>query len=98
MPTRILGLSAYYHDSAACLVEDGRIVAAAQEERFTRKKHDAGFPSNAVAFCLREAGITAKEIDLVDPFERQPGSVAIQAETQRAPVVDRQPLAALGLV
>ena len=60
MPTRILGLSAYYHDSAACLVEDGRIVAAAQEERFTRKKHDPDFPSNAVAYCLREAGITAR--------------------------------------
>ena len=50
MPTRILGISAYYHDSAACLVEDGRIVAAAQEERFTRKKHDANFPSRAVAY------------------------------------------------
>ena len=58
MPTRILGLSAYYHDSAACLVEDGRIVAAAQEERFTRKKHDADFPSRAVEYCLSEAGIT----------------------------------------
>ncbi len=54
MPTRILGISAYYHDSAACLVEDGRIVAAAQEERFTRKKHDANFPSRAVEYCLRE--------------------------------------------
>ena len=70
MPTRILGLSAYYHDSAACLVEDGRIVAAAQEERFTRKKHDPGFPSNAVAYCLREAGITAKELDLVGFYEK----------------------------
>ena len=70
MPTRILGLSAYYHDSAACLVEDGRIVAAAQEERFTRKKHDPDFPSNAVAYCLREAGITAKEVDLVGFYEK----------------------------
>src|SRR4051812_11997151 len=70
MPTRILGLSAYYHDSAACLVEDGRIVAAAQEERFTRKKHDPDFPSNAVAYCLREAGITAKELDLVGFYEK----------------------------
>ena len=70
MPTRILGLSAYYHDSAACLVEDGRIVAAAQEERFTRKKHDPGFPSNAVAYCLREAGITAGELDLVGFYEK----------------------------
>jgi len=70
VPTRILGLSAYYHDSAACLVEDGRIVAAAQEERFTRKKHDPDFPSNAVAYCLREAGITAKEVDLVGFYEK----------------------------
>jgi len=70
VPTRILGLSAYYHDSAACLVEDGRIVAAAQEERFTRKKHDPGFPVNAVAYCLREAGITAKELDLVGFYEK----------------------------
>ena len=56
-PIRILGLSAYYHDSAACLLVDGRIVAAAQEERFTRKKHDERFPSHAVAYCLKEAGI-----------------------------------------
>ena len=70
MPTRILGISAYYHDSAACLVEDGRIVAAAQEERFTRKKHDAGFPSRAVAYCLREGGITTKELDLVGFYEK----------------------------
>src|SRR5260221_803635 len=70
VPTRILGLSAYYHDSAACLVEDGRIVAAAQEERFTRKKHDAGFPSRAVDYCLREAGITTKELDLVGFYEK----------------------------
>ena len=70
MPTRILGISAYYHDSAACLVEDGRLVAAAQEERFTRKKHDAGFPSNAVAYCLREAGITAGELNLVGFYEK----------------------------
>ena len=70
MPKRILGISAYYHDSAACLVEDGRIVAAAQEERFTRKKHDASFPSKAVAYCLGEAGITARELDLVGFYEK----------------------------
>ncbi|HET9831822.1 MAG TPA: carbamoyltransferase [Vicinamibacterales bacterium] len=70
MPTRILGLSAYYHDSAACLVEDGRVVAAAQEERFTRRKHDPEFPSNAVAYCLRQAGITATELDLVGFYEK----------------------------
>ena len=70
MPTRILGLSAYYHDSAACLVEDGRIVAAAQEERFTRRKHDAAFPTQAVAYCLREAGITAADLNLVGFYEK----------------------------
>jgi carbamoyltransferase len=70
VPTRILGLSAYYHDSAACLVEDGRIVAAAQEERFTRKKHDAGFPLRAVEYCLREAGIDASQLALVGFYEK----------------------------
>ena len=70
MPTRILGISAYYHDSAACLVVDGQIVAAAQEERFTRKKHDAGFPSKAVDYCLKEAGITAAELDYAGFYEK----------------------------
>src|SRR5438034_9285637 len=70
MATRILGISAYYHDSAACLVEDGRIVAAAQEERFTRKKHDATFPSRAVEYCLREAGVEAPALDLVGFYEK----------------------------
>jgi len=70
LPVRILGISAYYHDSAAVLVEDGRIVAAAQEERFTRKKHDASFPSNAVEFCLREAGITPRTLDVVGFYEK----------------------------
>ena len=70
MPTRILGISAYYHDSAACLVEDGRIVAAAQEERFTRKKFDASFPSAAIDYCLREAGVTAQALDLVGFYEK----------------------------
>src|SRR6058998_1213678 len=68
--TCILGLSAYYHDSAACLVEDGRIVAAAQEERFTRKKHDAGFPSRAVQYCLREADAAPDDLDLVGFYEK----------------------------
>jgi carbamoyltransferase len=70
MAVRILGVSAYYHDSAACLVEDGRIVAAAQEERFTRKKHDSRFPSHAVEYCLREAGITADQLDFVGFYEK----------------------------
>ena len=70
MSTRILGISAFYHDSAACLVEDGRIVAAVQEERFTRKKHDASFPSRSVDYCLHEAGISAGELDLVGFYEK----------------------------
>jgi carbamoyltransferase len=57
----ILGLSAYYHDSAAALAVDGRIVAAAQEERFSRKKFDARFPRQAIAYCLRAAGLTLND-------------------------------------
>src|SRR6476619_5371396 len=68
--TAILGISAFYHDAAACLVVDGEIVAAAQEERFTRKKHDAGFPSHAVAYCLREGGITIDQVDHVGFYEK----------------------------
>lgn len=67
---KILGLSAFYHDSAACLVVDGEVVAAAQEERFTRKKHDAGFPSQAVAYCLAEAGIDALDLDYVVFYDK----------------------------
>ena len=66
----ILGLSAFYHDSAACLVRDGEIVAAAQEERFTRKKHDASFPKHAVMYCLREGGINVKELEYVAFYEK----------------------------
>src|SRR5919107_2896510 len=62
MATHILGVSAFYHDSAACLVSDGNIVAAAQEERFTRKKFDAGFPTNAVRFSLERGGITLADL------------------------------------
>jgi carbamoyltransferase len=63
--TYILGISAYYHDSAAALLRDGEIVAAAQEERFSRMKHDPRFPSNAVDYCLREAGITIDQVEAV---------------------------------
>lgn len=66
----ILGISAFYHDSAAALVRDGQIFAAAQEERFTRKKHDQRFPSNAVDYCLDSAGITAEELDYVVFYEK----------------------------
>lgn len=67
---RILGLSAFYHDSAAALVEDGHIVAAAQEERFTRKKHDARFPRFAAAYCLAEAGIKLEDVDYVAFYDK----------------------------
>ena len=66
----ILGISAFYHDSAACLVKDGEIVAAAQEERFTRKKHDHAFPSNAIQYCLKESGIDGTELDVVAFYEK----------------------------
>ena len=66
----ILGLSAYYHDSAACLVRDGRIVAAAQEERFTRKKHDPGFPSHAVRYCLREGRIGLADVRYIVFYDK----------------------------
>jgi carbamoyltransferase len=67
---RILGISAYYHDSAAALVEDGEIVAAVQEERFTRKKHDAGFPAHAIDYCLNHANINLSEIDYVVFYDK----------------------------
>ena len=66
----ILGVSAFYHDSAACLVQDGRISAAAQEERFTRIKHDAAFPGRAIEFCLSEGGIAADDLDLVAFYDK----------------------------
>jgi len=66
----ILGISAFYHDSAACLVQDGVVVAAAQEERFTRKKHDYNFPQQAMDFCLEQGGITAEDLDLVTFYDK----------------------------
>jgi len=70
MARHILGISAFYHDSAACLLRDGEIVAAAQEERFTRKKGDASFPGNAIAFCLRAAGVGIGDIDFVGFYDK----------------------------
>ena len=67
---RTLGISAFYHDSAAALVEDGRIIAAAQEERFTRKKHDASFPHNAVSYCLEESEVTLGQIDHIAFYDK----------------------------
>ena len=67
---RILGISAFYHDSAAALVRDGEIVAAAQEERFTRKKHDSRFPSNAVEYCLSQEGVGLSDVDFVAFYDK----------------------------
>jgi carbamoyltransferase len=66
----ILGISAYYHDSAACLVQGGDIVAAVQEERFTRKKHDQSFPQNAIKYCLESAGLTSQDLDYVAFYDK----------------------------
>lgn len=67
----ILGISCYYHDAAACLQKDGKIVAAAQEERFTRKKHDDSFPVNAITFCLTHVGITSRQLDCVGFYDKK---------------------------
>ena len=68
--TYLLGISAYYHDSAAALIKNGEIIAAAQEERFTRIKQDSNFPINAVNYCLKEAGITPEMLDGVVYYEK----------------------------
>ena len=70
MPHYVLGLSAYYHDSAAAIVRDGEIIAAAQEERFTRIKHDSAFPKHAVEYCLREAGISPEQVSYVVFYDK----------------------------
>ncbi len=67
---RILGVSAFYHDSAAALIDEGRVVAAAQEERFTRKKHDSGFPAHAIEYCLEEGGLSISDIDSVVFYDK----------------------------
>jgi len=66
----ILGISAYYHDSAACLVRDGQVISAAQEERFTRKKHDSTFPNNAISYCLKEAGIAPHQVEYIVFYDK----------------------------
>ena len=66
----ILGISAYYHDSAAALLRDGEIIAAAQEERFTRKKHDSRFPENAINYCLSEASISLADVSQVVFYDK----------------------------
>src|SRR5262249_51608379 len=69
-PVDILGISCYYHDAAAVLLRDGQLVAAAEEERFSRIKHDYGFPKNAIRYCLEEGQITGKDLDYVVFFEK----------------------------
>src|SRR5436309_1473892 len=66
----ILGISCFYHDAAACLIQDGRLVAAASEERFTRKKHDEGFPHQAIQYCLKAGKITTKDLDYVGFYDK----------------------------
>ncbi len=66
----IIGISAFYHDSAACLIKDEKIIAAAQEERFTRKKHDAGMPLNAIRYCLKEAGVSISDVDYIAFYDK----------------------------
>src|SRR4029434_7004073 len=67
---RVLGISAFYHDSAAAIVEDGEIIAAAQEERFTRRKHDPNFPTHAVGYCLREAGCSLEALACIAFYDK----------------------------
>src|SRR5258707_3264613 len=67
---RVLGISAFYHDSAAALIEDGHLVGAVQEERFTRKKHDSGFPQHAVQYCLDVAGLKLADVDYVAFYDK----------------------------
>src|SRR5262245_33011169 len=67
---QILGISAYYHDSAACLVRDGQVAAAAQEERFTRRKHDSGFPRQAVRYCLKEGSISLTDLSHIVFYDK----------------------------
>src|SRR6478736_3166499 len=80
----ILGISAYYHDAAAALVRDGEIVAAAQEERFTRKKNDSDFPQQAIAFCLRHGKVDAAELDAVVFYDKPILKFARMLETYLA--------------
>jgi len=68
--TAILGISAFYHDSAAALIVDGKIIAAAQEERFTRKKHDPSYPINAINYCLKEAKLSLEQVDYIAFYDK----------------------------
>lgn len=92
--TSILGISAFYHDSAAALVVDGKIVAAAQEERFTRRRHDSGYPERAVAYCLREAGLTPDALDYVAFYEKPLRKFPIRCRLPFDPTTMVQPFEA----
>ena len=81
--TAILGISTYYHDSAACLVIDGETVGAAQEERFSRKKHDHGFPTHAITYCFEEAGLSLDQLDYVGRWS-PPNSLELPVLEQRS--------------
>ncbi|HRE31708.1 MAG TPA: carbamoyltransferase N-terminal domain-containing protein, partial [Candidatus Berkiella sp.] len=70
MSTTILGISAFYHDSAAAIVQDGKIISCAQEERFTRKKHDPAFPTHAIEYCMKEAGVSLKQVNYVVFYDK----------------------------
>jgi len=70
MPKAILGISAFYHDSAAAIIIDGKIVAASHEERFTRIKHDASFPKHAIEFCLKEAGVSISDLEAISFYDK----------------------------
>ena len=70
MATYILGISCFYHDSAACLIKDGEIITAVQEERFTRKKHDSDFPINAIKYCLKSQSIDLRDINSIVYYEK----------------------------
>ena len=86
--TAVLGISAFYHDSATCLVVDGELVAAAQEERFTRKKHDPAFPSHAARFCLDEAGLDEAVGDVADRGPGDTGQLCQLGPRQRTMVAE----------
>ncbi len=88
----IVGISAFYHDSAVALLRDGAIVAAAQEERFSRKKHDARFPSNALAWCMREGGLVLGEVDAVVFYDKPLAKFDRLLETYLAYGVGHRPI------
>ena len=84
---RVLGISAYYHDSAAALIEDGKLIAAAQEERFSRKKHDSRFPHRAVRWCLQSTGSRPADLGLVVFYDKPFSKFERLLETDRKSVV-----------